>query len=403
MLIAGIFLSLVLSVYFAGTETAFVVANRIRVEFLKRQGNAGAHIAYDFLHKPERFIITTLVGNNITIIVFSSLAALFLEPHLSGGTIVIVSTVFLLIFGEILPKTLFRERSDYLLPRISHLLLFFEYALLPLNRILQWILSVVFGEKQSEATTVFARFSRKDFTVLLQESAKVGVIDAHEQEIINRLFRLVRRHVKEIMIPRTEIVAVAQDCSVARAKKIFQQTGLSRLPVYEGDLDNIIGMISVHDLFMLPDTISNVTRKVIFVPETKSCYELFLELRKPDFHMAIVLDEYGGTSGLITLEDILEELFGEIRDEYDEEPPMWRTIDSGVIIIDGRAEIDAVNKSLKLNLPAGDYTTVAGLILSHLGKIPRVGEKISIPGFSMEIMNATRKKIATIKLKKENI
>ncbi len=401
MLIAGVIIFLVLSAFFSGSETAFVVASRLRVELKKRKGHRGASLAQRLLDNPEQFIVTTLVGNNIAVVVFSSLTAVLLAPLLPQGTIIVVSTSVLLLFGEILPKNLFRERASSLAPIVAYPLRAFELIFYPLNEALKSLVTFVLREKQSQRRESFASFSRKDFSVILRESVRAGSIDMDERDTITRLFRLVRRKVKTVMVPRTEIVAIPKTASVARARRIFLESGFSRLPVFDKDLDHIVGMIAVHDLFRFPESITEVLRQPFFVPETKTCFDLFLDLRKPDRHIALVLDEHGGISGLVSIEDLVEVIFGEIQDEHDSRLPYLKAHEDGSIVADGRVEVDALNAVLQDKIPLGDYATVAGWILFNTGKILRTGQTAQIGVYEVEIKKATRKRIERVKMRKK--
>lgn len=398
MSIAGLFIALALSAFFSGAEVAFVAADRIRCEIALRTAKGGARLAYGFVHNPERFIFTTLVGNNVATVVFSALAALLLEPYLSPGAIIVTSAAVLLLVGEIIPKTLFRERAQRAIRTVAYPLRFFELALWPLNFALQRAVLALVGPKAADARATYALFSRKDLAVLVRESFAAGKIAPHEREMISRLLRLTTRPVRAIMVPRVDVVALPIEAGMEQAQRLFRQSGYSRLPVYQGTLDNIKGVIYVRDLLGRPPSLANVVRQVIFVPELSSCYKLLLEFRRAGVAVAIAVDEYGGTAGLVTLEDVLEELFGEIGDEHDEDQPLWRALPGGDLWVDGRLSVEELGSLLGWKFPHGPHRTIAGLAISHTGRIPRRGDVIDIGPYRLQVLRATRKRIVSLKL-----
>lgn len=397
---AGLVLALALSAFFSGTEVAFVAADRIRCEIAQRGGQRGARLAYRFVQHPERFIFTTLVGNNLATVVFSALAALLLQPRLSPGSIILVSSVVLLIVGEILPKTVMRERAQRAVRKLAYPLRVFELLLWPVNSALQRVVLLLVGARGADARAAYALFSRKDLTVLLRQSFAAGTIAEHERDMISRLLHLTARPVKAIMVPRVDIVALPLTSSLHQAQRLFRQSGYSRLPVYEGTLDNIKGVVHVRDLLSGPKSLAALVRQVIFVPETTSCYRLLLEFRRAGIGVGVVLDEYGGTAGMVTLEDVLEELFGEIEDEYDEARQMWRLLPEGGVWADGRASVEELNAAMGWKLPHGPFSTVAGLVLAHTGRIPKRGEVLTIRAYQFQVLKATRKRIVSLKVRR---
>jgi CBS domain containing-hemolysin-like protein len=395
--LAGIFLALALSAFFSGTEVTFVAADRVRCEIARRTGKRGAHLAYGFVQNPERFVFTTLIGNNVATVGFSALAALLLQPHLSAGTIVLVSSMTLLLLGEIVPKTLLRERAQSAVLRLAYPLRFFELLFWPVNWALRWVVLRLTGPRTVDARAAYALFSRKDLTILLRESFAAGTIARHERDLISRLLRLAVRPVKNIMVPRVDMVALPLNSSLQQAQRVFRQSGYSRLPVYEKTLDDIKGVVHVRDLLGRPESLAAIVRNVLFVPATTSCYRLLLEFRRTSAAVAVALDEYGGTAGMVTLEDVLEELFGEIEDEHDEEVTRWRPLPDGGVWVDGRLSVEELNAAMGWKLPSGPYSTVAGLILARLGRIPRRGELVEVGKYQFQVLRATRKRILSLK------
>ncbi|MDZ7385863.1 MAG: hemolysin family protein [candidate division KSB1 bacterium] len=400
MSIAGLFIALALSAFFSGAEAAFVAADRIRCEIALRTGKRGARLACGFVHNPERFIFTTLVGNNAATVVFSALAALLLEPHLSPGTIIVASAAILLLLGEIAPKTLFRERAQQAVRTVAYPLRVFELLLWPVNFLLQRAVLALVGPKAADARATYALFSRKDLAVLLRESFAAGTIAEHEGEMISRLLRLTTRPVRAIMVPRVDMVALPIEAGVEQAQRLFRQSGYSRLPVYQGTLDNIKGVVHVRDLLSRPASLASIVRQVIFVPEMSPCYRLLLEFRRAGVAVAVAVDEYGGTAGMVTLEDVLEELFGEIEDEHDEGQPLWRPLADGDLWVDGTLSVEELGDLLGWRFPRGQHRTVAGLIISHTGRIPHRGEVVEVGRFQFQVVRATRRRVLSLRVRR---
>ncbi len=398
MSIAGVFIALALSAFFSGSEVAFVAADRLRCEIALRTGKRGAHLACGFVHNPERFIFTTLVGNNIATVVFSALAALLLQPHLSPGAIIVASAAVLLLLGEIVPKTVLRERAQRAVRVVAYPLRFFELLFWPANYVLQRVVLALVGPKAADARATYALFSRKDLTVLVRQSFAAGTIAEHEREMISRLLRLTARPVRAIMVPRVDVVALPIEAGVEQARRLFKQSGYSRLPVYQGSLDNIKGVVHVRDLLSTPASLASIMRQVIFVPEMSSCYRLLLEFRRAGMAVAVAVDEYGGTAGMVTLEDVLEELFGEIEDEYDEGQPLWRPLSGGDLWVDGRLDVEELSHLLGWKFPRRPHRTVAGLVISRSGRIPRRGEVVEVGRYQFEVVRATRKRILSLRV-----
>ncbi|MBC7188285.1 MAG: HlyC/CorC family transporter [Calditrichaeota bacterium] len=397
MSLAGMFLALALSAFFSGTEVVFVAADRVRCEIARRTGKRGAGLAYGFVQNPERFIFTTLVGNNVATVLFSALAALLLQPHLPPGSIIVDSALVLLVAGEIVPKTVMRERAQRLVQPLAYPLRLFELVFWPVNSVLRWAVLKLAGPRAADARATYAVFSRKDLAILLRESFAAGTIARHERDLISRLLRLAARPVRNIMVPRVDMVALPLNSTLQQAQRVFRQSGYSRLPVYEKTLDDIKGVVYVRDLLGRPKSLAAIVRDVLFVPATTSCYRLLLEFRRAGAAVAVALDEYGGTAGMVTLEDVLEELFGEIEDEHDEEVTLWRPLPDGGIWVDARLGVEELNAAMRWKLPPGPYSTIAGFILWRLGRIPRRGEFVQVGPYQFQVLRATRKRILSLK------
>ncbi len=418
MIVIGllIILGFVLAAFFSGSETALVSMNWIRLEHWLEKGRSGARTLEKFVSDPERLLGTTLVGTNLAIVMTSSLVSWVLMRRLggtpeSGGwsptavaalTTAIV-TPALLIVGEVLPKIVGRRHSDEIVLRVVH----------PL-RICYWLLSPVIWLATGLARAVLLLFGvhvvewRKRLTkdqlqqLLTSEGEMAGAVDKEETKLITRVFEFGEKSVGEVMVPRTDVVGLGDDATVGDAVEIVRRYGFSRLPVISDDREHIEHMVHSRDLLGVPreQSITDLMRPVPHMPETKTCDDLFRELQARRQHLAVVIDEHGSLSGIVTLEDLLEELVGEIEDEYDVHETLIRAIDHDLFMVDGRAEIDAVEETLDVELPEGDYNTVAGLLLKLLGRIPEPGEEIVISGLDLRVVSASPTRIGKVRIRK---
>jgi CBS domain containing-hemolysin-like protein len=243
-------------------------------------------------------------------------------------------------------------------------------------------------------------FTKQDLEVLLREGEQGGSIDPVERKIITKVLRLSNRHVREVMIPRTEMVTLPPNVLIKEAKEIFQQSGFSRLPIIGENLDDIKGIVCAKDLLNQPKCIEDISRDVMYVPQTILCSDLIKQMKVKHITLAIALDEYGGTAGLVTVEDIIEELFGEISDEFDDRMIRMKKLSEHEILANGKAEIFLVNEKMKWKLPHGNYETVGGMILDQLGKIPEVDEIIKIDGFTITVLRVDDQRIRFVKIRK---
>jgi CBS domain containing-hemolysin-like protein len=391
---------LIFSGFFSGTELAYVVANKLKIEVRARKKNFAALQAQYFVNHPQKFFSTILIGNNIVNIALASLSAVFFVTIFGWGevTILVVSSVIILIFGEIIPKYFSRELADRVILISAIPLRIFSYLLYPFV-----ILASSFSEKLTKASNqksdnISQLFDREDVKGLVKESEKVGTVDKKDSTIINRVFELGEQRVYEAMTPRTDIVGVEVSQSINELISTFMESGFSKIPVYEENLDNIKGIVLAKDLFSLPKGINEIIREVSFIPETKKSFEVMNEFLDKKVSIAIVVDEYGGTAGIVTMEDILEELFGEIKDEFDVEEDICRKIAPNTFIISGKIEIDHLNEKYDFKIEEGDYETLAGYILTKLGRIPTQGETIKIDNFKILIARSSQQKIDIVKL-----
>jgi CBS domain containing-hemolysin-like protein len=390
---------LVLSGFFSGTEMAYIVSSKLKIEIKARKKNPAALSAHFFNSNPETFFSTVLIGNNIVNVALSSLSAVFLAMifGLNEFSILLLSSFLLLVFGELLPKYIARESADrfYLLTALP--LRIFSFIALPLVKFASIVSKKLIQSINIEAEAISHLFDKEEIKDLVKESQKAGIVDKKESDIIEKVIELGEQRVYETMTPRTDIIGVEINQSIKEAVSVFIESGFSKLPVYEENLDNIKGIILAKDIFKSPQSLKSIIRAVSFIPETKKSFEVMNEFLDKKISIAIVIDEFGGTAGIITMEDILEELFGEIRDEFDVDEAICRKVSPNTYIISGKVEIDFINEKYDLKIEEGDYETVAGYVISKLGRIPAQGENVRVDNFTILIYRASSQKIDVVK------
>jgi len=391
---------ILLSGFFSGTEIAHVVANKIKIELKARKKNIAAIHAKYFMDHPQIFFTVILIGNNVVNIAFASLSAIFLSNlfGLNEFTILFISSLTILLLGEIIPKYFAHELAERgaLLTAIP--LRGFLFLIFPVVKVFSELSDTITQSSNLKADNLSHLFDKEDLKILVEESKKAGVMSKRDSDLIGKVFELGDQRVYGAMTPRTAIVGIEIDQSINSAISLFIESGFSKLPVYENNLDNIKGIILVKDVFKSPANISSILREVSFIPETKKSFEVLNEFLDKKVSIAIVIDEHGGTAGIVTIEDILEELFGEIKDEYDIEENICKKMSDGSYIISGGIEIDYLNEKYDLKIEEGDYETIAGYITSKLGRIPLRGETVPIDNFKFWIARASIHKIEVVRL-----
>ncbi|TVQ13232.1 MAG: HlyC/CorC family transporter [Balneolaceae bacterium] len=414
-----IIIIILLSGFFSGAEISFVSANRLRLEIRSRKNSLSSRYLNYFIRNPDTFLSTTLIGNNIVNVVYATLMALFLTGPIIGsynsligldpspGAILIIQTfvasIVILIFGEIIPKSIFRLHSDRIMPIIATPFGLIRIFLKPLIYISNNAAEKLIRFLQPNSQTVKSFFGREDIEMLFREigNDSQSDIDRDDSEILTNVLELSGKRVKESMVPRTDIIAVEKGSEIQTVLKTFMSSGYSRLPVYEDNVDNIIGFVIAYDLFKNPKTLDELIRPVKHVPSTQKSTDLLSEFRKTNSSVAIVIDEYGGTAGLVTIEDLIEEVVGDIQDEYDDEEALLKKLKDGSFILSGNAEIeDIIEKYPEIQLPEykQEYETVAGYIINQTGRIPKMNEEIIIDNIKFIITKATNSRIEIVKL-----
>ena len=404
-----IFLTLLFSAMFSGIEIAFLSANKLKIELSYQRGTLSGKILNDYIKNPSKFIVTTLLGNNIALIsfgiLFASLIEPFLEQYLASRFLIltiqtIISTSLVLFLGEFIPKVLFKVFADTILPVMAVPFRVLHWLLTPGVLLITGLSSLLFkivGVKVSEHDI---EFSSVDLEKFIKDHNQTD--GEEEEEVDTELFEnalfLKKLKVRDCMVPRREITAIDISDSVEDLKKLIIETYHSRILVYDDSIDKIVGYIHHFDLHKKPADIRSILIQIKVVPETMHIEKLLNEFIKENKSIAWVVNEYGGTAGIITLEDILEEIFGEIDDEYDKDELVGNQLSKNEFILSGRLEIDRINEEYNLTLPEGDYDTLSGFIIDHHETIPEQNEVIDIGKYSFKILDVSDTKIETVKL-----
>lgn len=407
-----VIIMLILSAFFSGLEIAFLTANKLRIELLNKRNIFPAQILSFFVRNSSQYISTMLVGNCITLVIFSIFMAQILEPFLANYTAspvlvlmltTFISTIFVLVTAEFLPKNLFRLNPNRILSAFAVPLLLFYIFLFPIvfitNHIAKFILRFALGTHFPEKKLAFGRIDLDHF-IRESTAAKQRHELENEVKIFKRALGFSKVKARDCMIPRNEIVAVNLDAPVDELKKMFIETRLSKILVYRDNVDNIIGYTHSSEIFKKPDNILSILLPVIVVAESMPANEVLTLFIQQHKSVALVVDEFGGTAGMLTMEDIIEEIFGEIEDEHDKEEMVEKKISENEYIFSGRLEIDYLNERYKLSLPASDeYSTLAGLILHLRQSIPNENEIAVISPYVFKVLSTSGTTIEQVQVK----
>lgn len=409
-------IALLLIAFFSGIEIAFVSANKLRVELLKDKSSS-ARIVSEFNANPSRFISTMLIGLNIGLVLFgSTMSSLLEEESKVVGSIIpkdkasqmlmetIITTIVVLFLGELIPKLLFRINADQMLLTFAYPTKYLFYIpLKPLTDVFhslsKKVIKLFVGTDYHEGKQ---SFTQEDLEYLIKESAieeEEEETDSLNSEIFEKALYLKEEKVKNCMVPRPEIEGISHDESIAELQKKFLETKHSRLLVFEENMDSIIGYVHHFDLLKNPSKLSDIIRPIETVTAAMNAQELLIQLVKERKNIACVVDEYGGTAGIITLEDLMEEIFGEIDDEHDTEELIEKRINENEFVLSGRLEVDYLNEEYNLSIPEGEYSTLSGYIVMNNEEIPDPGEVFFLDNFEIKILKANDKKIELINLK----
>ena len=412
-LIIGLAVAMVFSAFFSGLEIAFVSSNRLLAEMDREKNGFSQRALSVFYHHPNNFVSTMLVGNNIALVIYGILFARIFDTLLFSGLSdgmrvtadTLLSTLVVLFTGEFLPKTIFKSNPNTLLTFFA-VPAFVCYVLLyPISRfatlLSRGILRLVGIRMEKESDE--KEFTRVDLDYLVQTSidnAKNEEDIEEEVKIFQNALEFTETRVRDCMVPRTEIDAVEDTCGIEQLKQVFIESGHSKVVVYHEDIDHVIGYIHSSEMFHNPEDWRQAIRQLSFVPETMQASRLMKTFMQQQRSIAIVVDEFGGTSGLISLEDIVEEIFGEIEDEHDSNHYVAKQLGDGEYMLSARLAIEKVNEMFGLELPESDeYMTVGGLILHEYQSFPKLNEIVTIGHFEFKIVKNTATKIELVRLK----
>ncbi|PKL83752.1 MAG: HlyC/CorC family transporter [Ignavibacteriae bacterium HGW-Ignavibacteriae-3] len=392
---------LILSGLFSSTEIAFIVSNKIKVEIRARKNNLSARNARYFINNPDLFYSSILISNNIINITFASLSSIFLFEFFGWDefSILLISSALILIIGELIPKYLGRELADRLVLISAVPLRLITVILYPFVRTISKISMVLSRTNQKEDEELLHLFDKEDIQNLIEESSDAGKMDEEQSDIISKVIDIREQRVYEAMTPRTDIIGVDISGSMDEVLSTLIDSGYSKIIIYDENLDNIKGIVFTKDVFKNPENLKSIMRDVAFVPETKKSMEMLNEFLDRQFSFAVVVDEFGGTAGIITVEDLIEELLGEIRDEFDDiNEKVAKKLDTNSYLLSGKVEIDYLIEEMEIKVHEGDYETIAGYITYKLGRIPKKGESFKIDHFTIVILKSDNTKIDLIKL-----
>ena len=418
-------LALLFSAFFSATETAFFALSPLRLKKLESEGDATATEILKVLGDKQRMLITILMGNTLWNVVATAIATRYLMSYLPGSflaewfgpsqtmTVVVASfvmTIVLLVFGEITPKTLaIFGAYGYARYTVKPLRLCI-FLLYPFSVTVVWLLKTLLPSYADWNSHLGSSTSMEEIDSYFSLGEEVGIIESDEKEMISSVFEFSDTLVREVMVPRPDILSMPINTDLDELLNFIKEDGHSRYPVYDGDLDRVVGVLYVKDILMKLDEIRKtydlfrMLRPPFFVPETKKLDELLREFQKRKQHMALVVDEYGGVSGLVTIEDLLEEIVGEIVDEYDldEQAPLTR-LEDGSISIDARFSISDLEQELELKFDYEDSETVGGFVLEKLGRIPQKGENFSEPQGVFQVTEIKGNRILRVKFTKNSV
>jgi len=404
-------LCLVLSAFFSSSETAFISLQRFRLEHMVSTGVPGSKRVARLLKKPERLLSIILLGNNFVNTAAAALATL-ITIYFWGDQWVIVSTLvltaLLLVFCETTPKTIATHHAERLSVSFARPIEMASLAFTPVVSALSSVASRIsraFGGEPVPRALV----GEEEIRTMISVGHKEGTVEEEEAEMLHKVFDFGNRPAREVIVPRTEVIWIEKGATLADFLSIYAESPVSRFPVYEDNMDNVVGILSVKDVVMAlaKGTINNVSaiddliRPPYFAPETKRINELFMEMRDENYRMAVVVDEYGGTAGIVSLSRLVEEIVGPVGDELAGAEKEYEAINEYTFQIDGGMRIEEANEEMGLALPEGDYETVAGFILDLLGYIPKIGQRLKYKGMKLVITEMRGLKIEKIMLTKE--
>lgn len=411
-----ILITLALSAFFSGIEIAFITASKLRIELKNKQGSFVARLLSVYVKEPSKFISTTLVANNFVLVVYgiymgamlnAVMRSLLPDAYENDVVILLTETVFstlvVLVFGEFIPKVLFRANPDRLLFAFAVPFNLFYYLLFPITKTVEWIsMGVITILTRKPLPRQHSHsFTKIDLDQYITDSANMDLeedadVDA---EMFKNALDFDKLKARDCMVPRTEVVAIELNEDIEELYKLFIESGHSRVIVYQGSIDNIIGYVHQVEMFRHPKQIKHILIPVIMATEATKANELMKKFIAERKSIALVLDEFGGTAGIITLEDIIEEIIGDIDDEHDVEELLEKEIGELEYEFSARLEVDYLNETYELNIPEGEYDTLGGFIISHHEDIPETGENLTVENFEITVLKKEGARLDAVRLK----
>lgn len=395
---------LILSAFFSSSETALTTVSRMRILSLAEEGNSSAVTLLKVIDNKEKMLSAILIGNNIVNISVSSVTTILVTDLFGNYAVSIATailTVLVLIFGEITPKTLATINNEKLALRFSSVVYWLMYILTPVIFLINKLSSLVMKLFRIDKSEKKSTYTENELKTIVNVSHAEGVIEADEREMLQNIFEFGDRQAKDIMIPRLDVCMIDVDSTYEEIMDVFQANRYTRIPVYENTTDNVIGIINIKDLLLYRHgesfNIRNYLRQPYFTYEYKGLSDLLLEMKKASVNITIVLDEYGAASGLLTLEDLIEEIVGDIRDEYDyDEEDELRPINENEYIAEAHMKLDDLNDMLKINLSSPEYDSVGGFIIEKLDRIAKSGDIVETPDVTLIVDSINKNRIEKV-------
>ncbi len=395
---------LILSAFFSSSETALTTVSRMRILSLAEEGNSSAVTLLKVIDNKEKMLSAILIGNNIVNISVSSVTTILVTDLFGNYAVSIATailTVLVLIFGEITPKTLATINNEKLALRFASVVYWLMYILTPVIFLINKLSSLVMKLFRIDKSEKKSTYTENELKTIVNVSHAEGVIEADEREMLQNIFEFGDRQAKDIMIPRLDVCMIDVDSTYEEIMDVFQANRYTRIPVYENTTDNVIGIINIKDLLLYRHgesfNIRNYLRQPYFTYEYKGLSDLLLEMKKASVNITIVLDEYGAASGLLTLEDLIEEIVGDIRDEYDyDEEDELRPINENEYIAEAHMKLDDLNDMLKINLSSLEYDSVGGFIIEKLDRIAKSGDIVETPDVTLIVDSINKNRIEKV-------
>ncbi|MDC0207280.1 hemolysin family protein [Nitrospinae bacterium] len=401
-----VLLAIAMEAFFSGSEIGMVSVNRIKMKKLAEEGNSSAEAILKLLDNPEKLFTTTSLGTNLAMVTSTAISTAFMVENFGDfGEWIAMLFIFPLVFfgGEIIPKVIFQNRADSLMPVMIYPLNLFHNCMGPIIKWLSYTsqhLTSRVPEGMTEKTFTFSRDQLRKVLSLESQTVDLGTT---EKKIIHNIFNFGELIAEQCMVPLVQMTAIKDTASMREAHEIANESGLSRLPVFHERMHNLIGILNAFDLLdqEMDDTpITELIRPAHYIPPNKKIDDLLKELQQGGLHMAFVVDEYGGCIGLVTIEDLLEKIVGEIEDEYDKPEELYKPYAEGGFLIEGSTEISVLNETLGWELPGGDFETIAGLVINRLEKIPHPGDQVLAGLYRLTVKDASKRKIQSLIVRK---